>query len=151
MDPVTAAVLTILGKYALDKGSDLAKEVGPHAAATAKKLFQVALDRVRQRGKETIAEEFEKDPETYEKPVAKEVAAAKAEDNVFADQVEELLKQYEDQAAAHAIKSGQTYQSVVKGKGNTVVQGDGNVTATGGSAAAGGNMGNVTLGGKADE
>ena len=144
MDPVTAAVLTILGKYALDKGTELAKEVGPHAVATAKKLFTVTLDRLRKRGKGTIADEYEQDPATYEKPVGKEVDKAKAADAAFATQLKALIAEYDQQAEAHAAQSGQTYHSVLKGNKNTVVQGKNNVVATGGGIAAGGNIGNIT-------
>lgn len=37
MDPVTAAIITILGNYTIDAGATLAREAGPAAKETAKK------------------------------------------------------------------------------------------------------------------
>ena len=45
MDPITTSIVMVLGKYALDKGGELAQEVGPQALEAAKEMFSLALNR----------------------------------------------------------------------------------------------------------
>ena len=66
MDPLTAGVVTILGKYAIDAGATLVKEVGPAAKDAAAELFSKVMAKLRkdQRG-EFVADGYEKDPKGY--------------------------------------------------------------------------------------
>jgi hypothetical protein len=48
MDPLTVSVVTLLGKYALDKGAALGKAVGPQALETARSMFGMVVAKVRQ-------------------------------------------------------------------------------------------------------
>ena len=123
MDPLTASIIVILGKYALDKGVELGKEVGPKALDTAKEMFTVALDRLRKDPKgEVIANEYEKDPEAYEKPVEKELDTQVQADAEFKAQLQALLEKYEQAAQEHAVATGTTYQpTVTAGKGGVAV------------------------------
>ena len=61
MEPLTATIIVVLGKYALDKGLELGKEVGPKALETAKEMFTTVLDRLRKdpTGK-VVADQYEK-------------------------------------------------------------------------------------------
>jgi hypothetical protein len=77
VDPLTASITIILGKYALDKGAELAKEVGPTALEKAREIAVTALDRLRcNPADRVIADEFEKEPETYQKPLEKKLEEA---------------------------------------------------------------------------
>ena len=139
-----------LGKYALDKGVELGKEVGPEALKTAKEMFALALKRLRQDPTgEVIAEEYEKDPKAYEKPMEKELDAAVQADPDFAQQLGALLQQYEQQAATHGVS-----QMVIQTRDGAVASGDG-ATALGAGAkqiVVGGSVGgDLTTGGHADE
>jgi hypothetical protein len=149
MDPITVAVVTVLGKYALDKGAKLAIEIGPQALETVKEMFGMVLARVREEPRgEVIAEEFEADPETYEKPLARKVEAATAADAAFARDLRSLYETFAAQAQAHAAQTGTTYSAhlvgdgaiaegdnaMAGGKGATVIRGHGNVVGDGSSS-----------------
>jgi len=116
MDPLVASIVVILGKYALDKGEELGKEVGPKALDKAKEMFEVVLDRIGKKKPETAAE-YPQDPETYEKPLASAVEAEVHADSEFAAQLQALLEQYDQAAKEHARTTGQVYQATVSGSG----------------------------------
>ena len=125
IDPITTSIMIVLGKYALDKGVELTKEVGPAAAQKAGELFQTTLGYLRRDPqKKVIADEFEKDPATYEKPVEKKLEEAVQADPDFASQLQGLLTQYQTAAEAHAVAHGTTYTATVKG-GGAVARGTG--------------------------
>ena len=141
LDPITTGIIVVLGKYALDKGVELGKEVGPKALATAKEMFTATLERLRRNPKSAvIVDEYEADPETYEKPLQKKLDEAVKAEEAFKAQLEQLLKQYDEAAAIHAAATGTTYHAVLKGDG-AIAQGDG-ATALGKQA--------VSVGGNAD-
>ena len=136
MDPLTASVVVVLGKYALDKGLELGKEVGPKALDTAKEMFSTVLDRLRKNPKgEVVAEGFEEDPGTYEKPVEKELEKEIEADPDFAAQLQALLDKYEEAAKEHAAATGKVYQATLKGSG--AIAQDGSVAAGAGGVAVG--------------
>ena len=125
MEPITAGILVVLGKYALDKGVELGKEVGPKALETAKEMFALALEKLRSRPNgEVIAQNFEQDPETWQKPAEKELDQAMAEDKEFREKMEAKAKQYDEAAKAHAESVGSSYTSIsVLGERNVTVGG----------------------------
>ena len=138
MDPLTAGILVVLGKYAIDKGAVLIREVGPAAAAKAGELFEKALNYLRGKPDgEFVADGFKKDPETYEKPVAKELEAAVQADPEFAAQLKKLLAGYEEAAKAYA---GDSYQATLTGSG-AIAQGAGARAAGERAVQVGGNAG----------
>ncbi len=142
MDPITVTVVTILGKYALDKGVELGKAVGPKALDTAKEMFGMVLERVRKvdpRG-EVIAEEFEADPETYEKPLAKKVEAVVEDYPDFAAELKARLEEYKEATREYAAQTGQSYEALLEGSG-AIAQGPGATAAGAGGLAIGGSVG----------
>ena len=139
MDPITTSVVIILGKYVLDKGVELGKEVGPKALDTAKDMLKIVLGRVGLKKPETAAE-FPNDPETYQKPLEKILDAEVQADAQFADQLKALLAQYEQAAQEHGASTGSRYQAALVGDG-AIAQGPGAVAAGKGGVAVGGNVG----------
>ncbi len=134
MDLIITPLMIILGKYALDKGVELGKEVGPKALDTAKEIFSLTLQHLRQDPKDkVIVDEFEKSPEVYEKPVEQKLTDALLADSDFAAKLNTLLSQYNEAAEAHKAITG------IKITGTGAV-GDGAVAASGGSVAVGGNV-----------
>ena len=139
MEPLTASIIVILGKYALDKGVELGKEVGPKALDTAKEMFSAVLDRLRQNPTgQVLADGFEEDPETYQKPVEKEMEKEIEADAGFKAQLEALLKQYQQAAQEHAAATGRTYQITQTGSGGQAV--DHSTAAGAGGIAVGGDI-----------
>ena len=101
-DPITAGIIVVLSKYAIDQGAGLIKEVGPAAAKKAGELLQTALDTLRGSPKgELVAGGFEEDPETYEKPLAKELETAVQIDPDFAARLDKLWAEYQEAAKAY--------------------------------------------------
>jgi hypothetical protein len=124
VDSLATSVMILLGKYAVDKGVNLAKEVGPAAAQKAGDLFQAALDYLRRRPQsENIASEYEQDPETYEKPMEKKLFAAVQTDAAFSAQLKELLAAYEATALAYRASttiSSQGSGAISQGSGDAL-------------------------------
>jgi hypothetical protein len=127
MDPIITPIALILGKYALDKGAELGKEVGPKALETAKEMFKMVLDRIGVKKPETAAE-FPNAPETYQKPLEQAMQAEVSADPAFAAQLKDLLAKYEEAAREHTAAMGTTYQATLKGSG-AIAQGEGAVAA----------------------
>jgi len=147
MDPITVSVVTILGKYALDKGTELGKAVGPKALDTAKEMFGMVLERVRREAPRT-ARKFPEDPEGYKAPMMDVLQETREADPDFAAELRAMLEAYEERAQEHAAASGRSYQAALEGdgaiaqgegataagKGATVVRGHGNVVGDGSSS-----------------
>ena len=151
MEPLIASIAVILGKYALDKGAALAKEVGPKAMEAAKEMFAAALGRLRREpAGEVIAGEFEKAPQVYQKPVEQKLAEALQADPALAARLKALFEQYEAAAKEHAAGMGTTYQATVTGGVSSIAQGTGAsaATATEGGIAIGSVKGGVNLEGR---
>jgi len=148
MDPLTSSIVVILGKYALDKGAELGKEVGPKALGTAKEMFTLVLDRMRRDPKgEVIAEEFEKDSETYQKPVEKALDAELQADPDLAAQLKGMLASYKEAAQEHAAATGVSYRAEVRGDG-AIAQAGSVAAGAGGAAVSGDVEGGIHIGGQ---
>ena len=149
MDALTASIVVILGKYALDKGVELGKEVGPRALETAREMFALALERIGRKKPETAAE-FPEHPQAYEAPLEMALEEEVQADADFAEQLGSLLEQYEQQAQEHASAQGMTY-AVTTTRDGAIAQGKG-ATALGAGATqiqVGGDVsGGVTTGGE---
>lgn len=130
MEPVFTAVISILGKYAMDKGSELVKAVGDKAIDKAKELYKFVLDRLRKEpAGEVVVAEYKKEPEVYEKPLELKLTQALEADPGFAQRLRELLEQFDQAAKAHSDAAGVKYQSIISGTGSTA-HGTGSVAAT---------------------
>jgi hypothetical protein len=114
MDPIVSAVVTVLGKYAIDKGVELTKEAGPKAAEAAGKLFQQVVARFRKNPADAQnLERFEQKPESYQAPVADALEMHLKTDPAFAAEIKRLLAQY--QTAAPQNVPGSTIISQIAG------------------------------------
>ena len=144
MNPLTLSIAVILVKYALDKGLELGKEVGPQALAAATQMFKRVLERIGKKRPETAAQ-CPDDPETYEKPLLAALEAELAADEAFAAELRALLARYEGAAAQHAAPAGVSYQAEVHGSG-AAAQGEGAAAAgKGGTAVSGDVHGDIRI------
>ena len=151
MEPLTASIMIILGKYALDKTGELVTEIGPKALDTAKEMFTAVLDRLRKEPKgEFLADGFEEDAEAYQKPVEKELEKEVAADPEFAAKLQALMQKYEEAAKEHAAATGRVYHATLKGDG--AIAQDHSVAAGKGGIAVGGDVrGGIRTGGRDEE
>ena len=140
MDPLIQSVVTMLSTYALDKGAELVKDVGPKALDTAKKMFTLVVDRLRRKPDgEFVLRKFEENAVVYQKPLEEELAEELSADPDFADVLKTLLSQYEDAAREHVVAMGTSNQAAVRG-GGAVALGKGAVAAGAGGIAVGGDV-----------
>ena len=145
IDPLTASIVVILGKYALDKGVELGKEVGPKALETGKAIFELVLGRVKRVDPRT-AQKYPDNPDGYKAPLTDSVAELLKTDTDFAASLKALLADYEAAAKEHAATAGVSYQAALKGSG-AIAQGTGAVAAGKGGIAVGGDVqGDIRLG-----
>jgi hypothetical protein len=140
MDPLIVSIVTLLGKYALDKGVALGEAVGPQALETVRSMFGMVLAKVRKTDPRT-ADKFPENPEGYEAPMQDVLQETLEADPDFAEALKAHLETYQEAAKAYATASGTYYQASLKGdgaiaqgegataagKGATVIQGHGNV------------------------
>jgi hypothetical protein len=102
MHPIVVTVVTILGKYTIDKGVELAKEIGPKAGEVAAQLFQKVVDRFSKNPADAKnLERFEKKPEDYKAPVG-DALEEYLKDPAFAAEIKQLLAQYQAAVPAGA-------------------------------------------------
>ncbi len=148
MDPsLLTPIVVILGKYALDKGVELGKAVGPKALEMAKEIYSLTLEHLKRTPRsEVIADEFGKDPSAYQKPMEKELSQTADADAAFGAQLADLYRQFEATAKEYAEAMNVDYKSLVSGSG-AIAQGPGATAAGAGGVAVGGNVqGNINVG-----
>jgi hypothetical protein len=142
--------MIILGKYALDKGVELGKEVGPKALDTAKEIYGMTLDYLRKKDTEgqVFADRFEKTPDKYREEIEEMLAASLEADPGFATKLETLVAQYKQQAQEHGAATGTTYDATIGEGTGAIAQGEGAsaATATNGGIAIGSVGGDVNMG-----
>ncbi len=136
MDPITISVVTILGKYALDKGVELGKAVGPQALETAREMFGMVLERVRKVDPRT-ADRFPQNPQGYQAPMEDVLQETLQADPDFAAELKALIEDYEEAAQKYAAASGTSYSATLEGSG-AIAQGPGAVAAGERGVAIGG-------------
>jgi hypothetical protein len=129
MDPLTGAVVSILGKYAIDKGATLLKEAGQAVADAAGKLFQKVMDRLKADPTEAkTVERFEKNPEAHAASVAEAVDEKVKSEPEFAAELKTLLEEV---------------QKAERAAGVTITTSNATATASQGGAA----VGSISVGG----
>ncbi len=134
MDPLTTAIMTVLGKFAVDKGAGIAKEVGEAAAKAAGQLFDKVMGKLKDDQRFSwLTDLFEKDPKTYEAPVAKAVEEQVKTDSNFAAELDKLVEQFKQAGGTSLVASGIT---ATASDHSTAV----------GSIQVGGNAGNINVG-----
>jgi hypothetical protein len=140
MDPLTTAIVTVLGKYAIDKGASLLKEAGKGVADAAGKLFDKVMQRLKADPAEAKnAERFEANPQGYEQPVADAVEEKMQADPAFAAELKALL----DAFTAAQKTAGVT----IVNTGSGAVAAQGGVASGAGGVAVGGNVsGGIVVG-----
>lgn len=139
MDPITVSVVTILSKYALDKGVELGKAVGPKALDTAKDMFRMVLAQVKDEAPRT-AKKFPENPEGYKTPMEDVLQETIEADSDFAEELKTLLAEYEKAAESYEVGSGATHRATLEGSG-AIAQGAGAVSAGEHGFAVGGDVG----------
>ncbi len=142
VDPRRAAqnIIIILEQYAPDKGAALGQTVGPQALDTAGEIFVAALNYLRQKdaASQVVANEFEKSPAVYEKPVEQKLAESLRTDPDFAARLKTMLARYGQAAKEHAVATGSAYQTMITN--STAAIGADAAAASKGSAAVSGNV-----------
>ena len=150
MDPITTSIVIILGKYALDKGVELGKEVGPTALEKAKEMFGMVLEHVKGVAPRT-AQKFPENPEGYKAPLTDILDEAVQADGDLAAKLKALLEEYEAAAKEHAAATRTRYQAELHGSG-AIAQGPGAVAAGAGGVAVGGDVqGGVHISGRKEK
>lgn len=111
MDTVALTIVKILSKYALDKGAELGKAIGPQALDTAQEMFAMVLARVRTVDPRT-ADKFPDNPEGYQAPMKDVLQETLAADPDFAAALKARLEAYE-----RAVQTGQHNAAHLEGDG----------------------------------
>jgi len=148
MEPIITVIVAVLGKIVLDKGGELAKELGSKAVDKGKEILQTVLERIARKKPEATAE-FRKDPETYQKPVEKALAEAMGEDPDFARRLKGLFEGFEAARKEHAAATGRSYTAMLTGAG--AIAQDDSVAAGAGGIAIGNVGGDIERGGPKDD
>jgi hypothetical protein len=140
MEPITTAIITILGKYAIDKGATLIKEAGQAAAEVAAKLFDKVLNRLKADPAEAKnAERFEQNPEGYKAPLADAVDDKLKTDPAFAAELKKLLEEFEQ------ARSAAGFSGAIATQGSVAAGAAGAAASSGGVAVAGDVHGSISV------
>ena len=129
MEPLSAAVATVVTKFIVDTGATLGAQLGEKAAAAARSLAQAVLDRLGNDPAEAkTVERFRSNPEALQPAVEAALSDAVASDEAFAAQLQTLFDEYEE-AAGPGIKIRDVGGGVQIGDHNTQIDRTaGNVT-----------------------
>src|SRR5215510_11550808 len=102
-EPIIMLIVDVLGKYIVDEGATLVKEVGQAAAQAASRLYDFVLERLKADPADARnAEHFEENPEGYKIPVADAIGEKAESDPDFASQLSVLLEEYKKAATLQA-------------------------------------------------
>ncbi|CAG1005902.1 hypothetical protein PHYC_03273 [Phycisphaerales bacterium] len=130
-----SAIVAALVNYSLRAAWQVVPKIGESAYRLLTLLNKTILDHVASRGESgaVLADEFRKDPRTYESPMAKLVAAALADDEGLAKEVKRIIGEYN--RAVSPGQDGDNHRIDVSGRINAVGSAFG-----GGSVSAGGDI-----------
>ena len=139
IDPLTMLVVNVLGKYVVDKGATLVKEVGQAAAQAASQLCEFVLTRLKADPADARnAEHFEENPKGYQTPITDAIAEKTKSDPDFAAQLSGLLEEYKKAINSSAETNINAASGVVATQG-------GIAAGVGGVAVAGNVAGGITI------
>lgn len=135
MDPFISGVLVAIGKYVVDKTADAIPAMGAEASKLLEKMYRFIVDKLSNKGtsEKVIVEEYEKDPATYEKPLAKILEEEFKRNPAFAEELQRMVDEYNQKLKSEG--ASESYAINVKGS----------ITSTGsvfgsGSVSAGGDI-----------
>lgn len=142
MELVVAEVVSILGKYAIDKGQGLLREASQAAADAARILYETVMAKLRDDPATTvIADGFETKPDGYTQPVQDALQSKVDADPALAAQLRELmetLKRSTPEATWSILVSGSGAVAVDHSKAvgeGGILADKGSVVVTGGTAS----------------
>lgn len=135
MDPFTAGVMIALGKYVANKTVEAIPVIGSEAVKLLEKMYSFVAEKLSAKGvsEKVIVDGYTNDPATFEKPLSKILSEEIARNNVFAEELKNIIDDYNE---------------IIKSKGmneSYMINVKGNLTATGsvfgnGSVSAGGDI-----------
>ncbi len=122
MDPLTVAVTTILGKYAIDKGATLLKEAGKAAADLAGKLFQKVIDHLKADPAEAKnADRYEQDPTKHQELIGEVIDEKVKADPAFAGEMKTLVEAFERASGTSIMSIASSHAQIFSGDNAFVV------------------------------
>ena len=129
MEPLTAAVATVVTKFILETSGSVGRELSEKAATAARSLAQAVLDRLGNDPAEArTVERYRSNPEAMQPAVVAALDEAVASDEAFAAQLQKLFDEYEE-AAGPGIRIGDVGGGVQIGDHNTQIdRTTGNIT-----------------------
>lgn len=139
LDPLTLMVVDVLGKYVVDQGATLLKEVGKATTQAASQLCEFVLTHLKADPADAKnAERFEKNPEGYQIPIADAISDKTKSDRDFAAQLSALLAEYKKAESASNLANINAGSGVVASQG-------GIAAGPGGVAVAGNVKGDISI------
>ena len=139
LDPLTMMVVDVLGKYVVDQGATLLKEVGQVTAQAASQLCEYVLAQLKADPADAKnAERFEKNPEGYQTPIADAISDKTKSDPDFAVQLSALLEEYKKAQSAGNLANINAGSGVVASQGGVAA-------GAGGVAVAGNVKGDISI------
>ena len=129
MEPLTAAVATVVTKFILDTSGSVGRELGEKAATAARSLAQAVLDRLGNDPAEArTVERYRSNPEAMQPAVEAALNEAVSSDEAFAAQLQKLLDEFKE-AAGPGIRIEHLDGSLQVGNNNVQIdRTTGNIT-----------------------
>ena len=129
MEPLSAAVVTVVTKFILDTSGSVGRELGEKAATAARSLAQAVLARLGNDPAEAkTVERYRSNPEAMQPAVVAALDEAVASDEGFAAELQKLLDEFKE-AAGPGIRIDKVDGSVQFGNNNVQIdRTTGNIT-----------------------
>ena len=99
MDPLVAAVATVIGNFAIDQGSKIVSSFGEVAGQVAQRIYKTVLDKLK--SDPTVAKTadgYQQNPAGYQTAVTDALAEAVKSDPAFEAALRGLIQEYEASA-----------------------------------------------------
>lgn len=104
-EALIAGIVSAMGEFAVTKATDLVKSLGQEAWDALARVVNFTTGRLLEKGGSaaTVVSEFQKDPATFAKPLAKMVSAECAADPGFAEALTKLVETYNAKVEARGV------------------------------------------------